>query len=453
MFPLKDATMNTDKILLFMEKYSMLPENGRIICAVSGGADSIMLLHYLASLPELHIMAAHYNHHLRGEESDRDELFVKNFCEERGIELFCGGGDVAEYAAKHGKSIEEAARALRYAFLHALAQKHEAAVATAHNADDNGETVLLNLSRGTGLKGLCGIPPVRGEYIRPLLQTSREEIEAYLAHYGLEHIEDSSNATDDYSRNRLRHHVSPVLREINPAFTENVSRMTESLREDEEYFQSEALRFLEENGDDDGSISASAFMALPGSVRMRVLRIRCGSSLESTHRVAIENICLMRSVRAHADIPGMRVTREYDKLIFGSEDAEELPQREIVPGQMLQIPEGDLLLSCEYVPKCAEVHNSFNTFFFKSENICGRMFVGSRQDGDKIRLLGRNCTKSVRKLFSESCWDMASRARCPVIRDENGPIAVWRFGIAQRCAAEKGDDCIVIKITENREGE
>ncbi|MBR5491408.1 MAG: tRNA lysidine(34) synthetase TilS, partial [Oscillospiraceae bacterium] len=360
--------MNTDKILLFMEKHSMLPENGRIICAVSGGADSIMLLHYLSTFENLNIMAAHYNHHLRGEESLRDELFVKSFCEKLGVELFCGGGDVAAYAKEKGKSIEEAARELRYEFLHSLAEEQGAVVATAHNADDNGETVLLNLSRGTGLKGLCGIPPVRGEYIRPLLQMSRDEIESYLACHGLEHIEDSSNATDDYSRNRLRHHVSPILKEINPAFTENVSRMTESLREDEDYFQGEALRFLEENSAEDGSISAAAFMALHGSVRMRVLRIKCGGSLESVHKTAIENICLMRSIRAHADVPGMRVTREYDRLNFGAAENGEKYERSIAVGEKIYIPEGNITVSCEYVPKCAEINNSFNTFFFKSEN-------------------------------------------------------------------------------------
>ena len=428
----------------------MLPESGRIICAVSGGADSIMLLHYLSTLDNVKLMAAHYNHHLRGEESRRDELFVKEFCEKLGVELFCGGGDVALFAKEQGKSIEEAARHLRYEFLHSLSKEHGAVVATAHNADDNAETVLLNLSRGTGLKGLCGIPPKRDEYIRPLLLLTREEIEAYLRCHGLEHIEDSSNATDDYSRNRLRHHVSPVLREINPAFAENVSRMTESLREDEEYFHSAAMDFLAEKSSADGSISAEAFMALSGSVRMRVLRIKCGSALESNHRAAIENICLMRSVRAHADVPGMRVTREYDRLSFGRVETSESYERSISPGEKIYIPEANLSVSCEYMPKCAEINNSFNTFFFKNENICGRISVGSRREGDKIRLLGRNCTKSIRRIFSENHFTMAQRESWPVIRDEEGPIALYRFGIAQRCSCESGDDCIVIKITDNR---
>jgi len=444
--------MNTEKIELFIQKHNMLPEHARLICATSGGADSIMLLHFLSRMEGVELMAAHFNHCLRGEESDRDEEFVKAFCEKLGVRCFCGRGDVSAFAAAKGKSVEEAARPLRYEFLNQLAVRENSLVATAHNADDNAETVLLNLARGTGLKGLCGIPPVRGIFIRPLLRTTRAEIEEYLAKHGLEHIEDSSNALDDYSRNRIRHHVTPVLREGNPAFAETVARMTESIREDEEYFYGEALSFIEENSGEDGSLPAGAFMALPGSVRMRVLRIKCGGSFEAVHRTAIENICLLRSVHAHADIPGMRVTREYDRLIFGAMEPDSLPERELIPGKTLHIPEAGLYISCEYVPECTEINKSFNTFFFKSENICGRIFVGSRREGDKIRLLGRNCTKSIRKLYSEAHYSISSRVACPVFRDEEGPIAVYGFGAAERCAAKNGDNCIVIKITKEREG-
>ncbi len=452
MFPLKNATMNTDKIELFIQRHSMLPHGGRILCAVSGGADSVMLLHYLSRIEGVDVVAAHYNHCLRGAESDRDEEFVKALCEKLGIKCVIGRGDVAAFAAQSGRSIEDAARVLRYEFLsEAAGRENCAGIATAHNADDNAETVLLNLARGTGLKGLCGIPPVRGMFIRPLLQTTRAEIEEYLRERGLEHIEDSSNASDDYSRNRIRHHVTPVLRQGNPAFAETVSRMTESLREDEEYFHGEALSFIAENSGEDGSLPAAAFMALPGSVRMRVLRIKCGGSLEMVHRRAIENICLVRSVRAHADIPGMRVTREFDRLIFAAEEGAAIEPVELKPGETIHLPGAGLNISCEFVPKCTEVHKSFNTFFFKSENICGRMFVGSRKDGDKIRLLGRNCTKSVRRLFSEAHYSIAARVSCPVIRDEKGSIAVYGFGVDERCAAKSGDNCIVIKITKDRE--
>ncbi len=445
--------MNTEKIELFIRKHAMLPEGGRILVAVSGGADSVMLLHFLSRVEGAEVVAAHFNHCLRGAESDRDEEFVRALCAEMGVKCVTGRGDVTAFAEKSGKGIEDAARVLRYEFLSETASREGCGrIATAHNADDNAETVLLNMARGTGLKGLGGIPPVRGMFIRPLLQTARTEIEEYLAFHGLEHIEDSSNASDDYSRNRIRHHVTPVLRELNPAFADNVARMTESLREDEEYLTEEARDFIEGHSAEDGSISAGALMDLPRSIRMRVIRLKCGRDISSVHCRAIENICLVRSLHAHADIPGMRVTREFDRLVFGSEEAESMPLRELKTGQTLHLPEAGLFISCENVGERAEINKSFNTFFFKSENICGRMFVGSRREGDKIRLEGRNCTKSIRKLFSESRMELSARVRCPVIYDEAGPIAVYRFGTAERCAARSGDNCIMIKIRKDTEG-
>ncbi len=446
MSPSKEDTMNTEKVELFIQKYNMIPEGAKILCAVSGGADSVALLHFLSRMEGVEVIAAHFNHCLRGKESDADEAFVKALCEKLGLACFTGRGDVAAFAEKSGRGVEDAARALRYEFLEEVARGEGCdRIATAHNADDNAETVLLNMSRGTGLKGLGGIPPVRGMIVRPLLQTTRAEIESYLAEYGLEHVEDSSNALDDYSRNRIRHHVSPVLREINPAFAETVARMTEMLREDEDFLSALAEAFIAENSDGK-SIPAGAVMELSPSVRMRVFRLMHGGELSAVHCRAIENICLVRSVHAHADVPGMRVTREFDRLIFGAEPAQSIERRELEPGQNLYIPELDAYISCEYAPNCTEIHKSLNTFFFKSENICGRMFVASRSDGDKIRLEGRNCTKSLKKLFSEAKMGLNERSVCPIIYDEAGPVAVCGFGVAERCAPQTGDDCIVVKI-------
>jgi len=445
--------MNTEKVELFIQKYNMLPQGTKVLCALSGGADSVALLHFLSEMEGVEVAAAHYNHCLRGSESDADEEFVRALCERLGVECITGKGDVAAYAAESGKSTEDAARTLRYKFLEKTA--HElgcSRIATAHNADDNAETVLLNMTRGTGLKGLCGIPPVRGDIIRPLLQTTREEIEAYLASNELEHVEDSSNKLDDYSRNRIRHHVSPVLRQLNPSFAGAVARMTESLRADEEYISFAAEEFIQREADGN-SVGVESVMALESAVRMRVFRLMHGAELSAAHCRAIENICLVHSVHAYADVPGMRVKREFDRLIFGAEEAERIERREIVPGERLVVPQAGIEISCEYIPSCAEIHKSLNTFFFKSENICGKIFVSSRCEGDKIRLAGRNCTKSLKKLFSEAKMELNERKSCPIIYDEAGPIGVPGFGTAQRCAAGAGDNCIAVKIKKIDEDE
>ena len=193
----------------FADKYDMLPgEGGSVLCALSGGADSMALLTVLERLAKergFTLYAAHFNHQLRGEESQRDEDFVTDWCQKRGIQLEVGRGDVAKQAEEEGKGVEETARAMRYGFLTEAARTLEAdKIATAHNADDNAETLLLHLVRGTGLDGLTGIPPVRGILIRPLLATPRQQIEAWLTQEGIPHVEDSSNQTDAYARNRLR---------------------------------------------------------------------------------------------------------------------------------------------------------------------------------------------------------------------------------------------------------
>ena len=200
-----------NKLLAQLRKYEMLSAGDHVICAVSGGADSVALLFGMYLLREklgITLSAAHFNHHLRGAESDRDEQFVRQFCDRYEIPLFVGQARVV--AGKKG--LEAAAREARYAYFATLSGK----IATAHTADDNAETVLMHLVRGTGLKGLGGISPVKGNILRPMLTVTRQEVLAFLEEYGLTFVEDSSNQTDDFFRNRLRHGVMPLLKEENP---------------------------------------------------------------------------------------------------------------------------------------------------------------------------------------------------------------------------------------------
>lgn len=199
-------------------------QGGRVLCAVSGGLDSMCLLEFMATQPGFSVAAAHFHHQLRDGFADRDQEFVEDWCRRRGIPLFTGTGDTRRLAAAEGRSIEEAARTLRYGFLEETAERHGFdAIFTAHHADDNAETMLLHLLRGTGTAGLAGIPPIRGRIYRPFLRISRERLEAYALRRGIPHVEDETNREDDASRNLLRHKVLPVLREINPGAVENMS--------------------------------------------------------------------------------------------------------------------------------------------------------------------------------------------------------------------------------------
>ena len=289
-------TMKSD----WIDRYDMLPEGTHVLCAVSGGADSIYLLHRLKAMENergLRISAAHFDHGLRGDESDRDRLFTQQCCEGLNVPCTVGSGDVAAYAAANRIGLEEAARALRYRFL-----------------EDNAETVLMNLCRGAGIRGLAGIPPVRGRLIRPLLQTGRDEIEFWLRENGIPWVEDSTNSDDGFTRNRFRHRIVPLLCEENPAFLEALSRTSELLREDDACLCRQAEAFLGQNLREQ-AIPAKALLSLEPAVASRVLRMLCGSGLSLERTEALLRFA-EGTERGTLELPGQKVRRSRGMLFF-----------------------------------------------------------------------------------------------------------------------------------------
>lgn len=218
-----------ERILSFSRELELLPRDALILCALSGGGDSVALVHFLKTRG-FRVAAAHFDHHLRPN-SGEDARFAREFCRGMDIPFYLGGAQVGSMPG----NTEENARRARYAFLEETAASLGAArIATAHNANDNLETVLLHLTRGCGLQGLCGIQPRRGILVRPMLQTTRAAVEAYLKEQGLCYVTDQTNADDRYARNRLRHQVVPVLETINPRVVEAAARMTGRLRSAQE---------------------------------------------------------------------------------------------------------------------------------------------------------------------------------------------------------------------------
>lgn len=243
-----------------------------VLCALSGGRDSVVLLHILRHLSVQQgfaVCAAHFNHHLR-ETAGRDEAFARTHCESLGIPITVGSGDVAAFARREGKSIEDAARTLRYEFLQRTADEIGADfIATGHHRGDNAETVLFHLLRGSGLKGLGGIAFLRGNILRPLLDADRGEIDACILENGLSYVEDETNSDTAYTRNRIRHELLPLLEELSPGSTGRIADTAARLRCDETHLQQQADALL---GDERTSLSFPLLKAQSAAIAARMIR-------------------------------------------------------------------------------------------------------------------------------------------------------------------------------------
>jgi tRNA(Ile)-lysidine synthase len=398
----------------------MLSPGDNITVALSGGADSVALLHVLLDAGEYAISAVHVNHNLRGAESERDENFVRELCEKLSVPLQVFQANVNEFAAEKNIGTEEAARKLRYEFLQAASPGK---IATAHNQDDNAETVLMNLCRGAGLKGLCGIPPVNGRIIRPLLEVSREEIEAYLSREKIAFITDTTNHSNDYTRNRVRNIILPVLEaEVNPGAKSTIAKNAALLREDEAFLE-ETARQAFANLNEAGKLNMEKLSALPPAISRRVVRCAVGevrggdiSNISAAHVGAILGLVHSQTGR-EIHLPGVAVASEYGFLKF---------REAITPGQKFRyilhkdipvyIPEiGKTVLLSEapLTRHCTKV--------FNCDKIPLPLYVRTRENGDRITFRRKDGS-----LFTKKLQDYFTDEKIP--KHERNGIALIAFG-------------------------
>lgn len=405
-----------NRLLKFAREQNLIAPGDTVICAVSGGADSVAMLFALYLLREklgITLEAAHFNHNLRGEESLRDETFVRELCARYEIPLHVASGEI--HPGKKG--VEAAARDARYAFLESLPGK----IATAHTADDNAETILMHLVRGTGLKGLGGIAPQRGKLIRPMLGITRREVEDFLAEWHLPHVEDSTNETDAFLRNRLRHHVMPLLAAENPRIAENLSQMALRLREDEACLsQLSHYETLPE---------VETLRILPSAVRSRMLeRFLKENGVrepEDVHIAQAEALVFSDSPSASAAFPGgVTLSRRYGHLTANPTGEAFTPVTLTCPGSA---EAAGIRITCEPAGELAQSENLLT--------VCpsGKISIRPRQTGDKIRLSGGS--KSLKKLFIDRKIPAADRERIPVVCDEIGILGVYSIGVNLERAA------------------
>lgn len=412
------------KIKNTIEKYDMISKGETVCCALSGGADSVALLILLSGLSEelgFALKAVHINHLLRSEESFRDEDFCKKLCEKMNVPLTVFRRDAAAFSHFLGESVETGAREMRYRIFDEIPADK---ICTAHNLDDNAETLIFRMARGTGLKGLTGIPPVRGKIIRPLLFCTRKDIESFLAESGQDFVTDSSNLTDDYARNKIRHRIIPAMSEICVGFPDNVAHLTLSLSEDEDFLMSTALN----HKDDD-------LRTLHPAVRKRVIILQLkeqGITVSKQQVEAVESILNGGKITF-----GKTVLRSRDgKLYFTEKEAEEeiLPQNIEKEGEYAFSSDKIVIISkinSEKMNKAQIINKNSTTDLLDYDKIKGSIVLRNRLRADKIKPVGDKHTREIRKLLQENLppWE---REKSAVLTDDEGVIWSEHFGIADR---------------------
>ncbi|MBQ5988351.1 MAG: tRNA lysidine(34) synthetase TilS [Oscillospiraceae bacterium] len=422
------------QILNTIERFGMLEKGDHVIVGLSGGADSVSLLLALNELRDvlkIELSALHVNHCLRGEESDRDEQFCRDLCDRLSIPFICGRFDVNAEAAKMKMSTELAAREIRYRFF--AEQTAGKKLATAHNANDNAETVIFNLTRGTGTKGIAGIPPVRDNIIRPLLGVTRNEIEAFLKERDQDFVIDSTNLSDDYTRNTIRHNVIPVLEKINPALFRTILADSENFRTDNNFIESEAEKAYASGLSGKDSICGLA--ELHPAVRRRcIARFLSENGIEvNSRRIAdVEKavlkdgkINLKGEIYAEASEGCLRIVttpKAEEKTGHICIKASEGENRFLTKTVTLTYAEYEQYKDCTLPP---------DTVMINAGCINGEIMLRNRLPGDRIKLENRNFTSSVKKLLNV-CTEAAERDSLCFVTDDEGILFIEKAGIADR---------------------
>lgn len=432
---------------------SGMSEDTPILVGLSGGADSSALLHMLSVYREkcgAKIYAAHVNHGIRGAEADRDEEFCREYAGSLGVEIFVLRADVPALAKERGESVETAARALRYSYFEQTMRENNIPIlATAHNANDNLETVIFNIARGSGLSGVCGIPECRrtdhGIVIRPILSMEKREIIEYCRDNAINFVTDSTNIDTDYTRNLIRAEIIPVMQRINSGAVKNAIRMSESLREDILCLDHMAEELIERQADR-SSIGLQSFRSAPASVANRALiklygELTGGKTLEMTHVNALRELAARAVPHSSVSLPaGIVGVIEREALCLCTET--KIPEADDYSIALCEgsnpISQTNTEIFIGNSQNAKNVYKKAIILYIDSAKIKGELFARSRKPGDSIRT--RGMTKSLKKLLCEKKIPLELRARLPIICDSDGILAVPFVAIRDGMSADQNSD-------------
>ncbi len=427
-----------NRFRIFSQENKMFADCNHIVVGFSGGADSCCLLSVLNAVKDEYsftLTAVHINHGIRGDEALRDADFCQQYCDINGIEFRLFEVDVPCVSAESGESCEECARRLRYEIFNSLCTDSHTRIATAHNANDNAETVIFNISRGSALKGASGIPSVRDNIIRPILTCTRGMTEGYCRENGIEYVTDSTNLTDDYSRNKIRHKVLPVLEDINNSAVSHILHFSRSVSEDCDYLEEASERAF--NKIFSGfSCDSQKLNNLHSSVKKRVISKAvfkfCGKTCDYYKLELLCGICenggriqLYGDVFAENVGKVFRIFEKSPQNIYGEQN---------VSFDDFPVTFGEYCINAEpYTNYSNKISNNVLDNLVDCDKISGSLLIRTRRSGDEFTLGRRNVTKTVKKLFNELNISVEDRDLIPLLCDDEGIVWIAGIGAARRC--------------------
>ena len=432
-----------DKVSKTIEKFNMLQKSERVLVGLSGGADSVSLLLCLIKLG-YRVSACHINHQLRGDESMRDENFCIELCEKLDIPIKVHRIDVKDYCTKNNCSVEEGARILRYEI---FAQTSCDKIATAHTLSDSLETTIFNLARGTGLKGLCSVPPTRENIVRPLIECTRSDIEAFLKSENQDFVIDSTNLETDYSRNKIRHKVIPALEEINTSLLKTYMKTIENLKADESYLEAQTNELIESVQSDKGYRAEQLNKAHPAIKNRAISEILLKENISVSHDRITDiakilessgKINLQTNIFAVCKNGYLKISR-IDSKISSANFCKQVDFNE----QYIFFDKTVSFEICEINDSFENINKKVANLYCDYDKIKGKVSLRSRKNGDKIKLCNRNFTASVKKLFNASV-PLDERDKIAILEDEDGIIFIEGFGCADRVKIDNHSAHILI---------
>ena len=438
---MKQFSFAEEKVLRFVREKNLIPPGSKIICGLSGGADSSAMVSILKTLSEelkITLVCAHLNHMIRGAEAERDESFAENFSAKLGLAFYSEHKDIPRAAKELGISEEDAGRRARYSFFGKLTEKLCAnLIATAHNRDDNAETVLMHIVRGCGIEGLRGIEPARDNIIRPVLCLTRTEIETYCKEKGIDYVTDSTNLETDYTRNKFRLEVLPLLKEINPSVADSLCRLADNASETYAFLCSHAEK-TEIKG---GEISLSSIENISDALYPLTLKRMLESAgltceLSDKTVTAAKNLVKNGKVGSSIDIGGgVCLTKTYGSIKAQIKQKTEKFEYTLKSGEILKINGFEFFIA-----------NSRPEGLALNADGAEKITLRSRRNGDRIIIGGM--TRKLQDLFVNKKIERSLRDSLVIADFDGTPVWAEKIGAADGFTTGKAKKYLVIKHTE-----